>query len=99
MTYKIYRSPITRPFHISLEQESYRTFTDSRILVVHNMYPLHMYMLQYTVGCVCLGGGRLGFFSLATAATCELMAFMNPVLSVIPNNNSISYYDNTINIT
>lgn len=54
-------------------------------------------MLQYarTVGCVCLGNGRLGFFNLATAATCELIAFMNPELSVIPNNNNSSYYDNS----
>jgi len=34
--------------------------------------------------CGNLEGGLFGFFNLATAAACELMAFMKPELSVNP---------------
>ena len=55
---------------------------------IHDVHHCGMLInATHTPGCECFSGGLLGFFNLATAATCELMAFMNPELSVIPATN------------
>jgi len=51
------------------------------------MHTLHAYNCKHTqtpTECGSLEGGLFGFFNLATAAACELIAFMKPELSVNP---------------
>ena len=73
------------------------TYTDIHVRVhTHTNY-------THTLTAECLGGGRLGFFNLATAAACELMAFIKPELSVMPvatvcEKSYSSYYGNKLTI-
>jgi len=47
---------------------------------------MHAHIQTHTTltECGSLEGGLFGFFNLATAAACELIAFMKPELSVNP---------------